>query len=129
MGHSITFKVYSELTQSILFRSSCVKKIQGPLDINRKLAPPDSKPGGDDKDKQDRIMFGSDVPGAKYTGFNPEDLIDRSFLMEPGADRMISRAKIVDFVEEFQEQVERSPEHVKFKCRVGSKYDEFIAYK
>ena len=59
----------------------------------------------------------------KYTGFNPEDLIGRSFHMEPEADRRISRAKIVSFVEEFQGQVEHSPEHVKFKCKVGSKYD------
>lgn len=127
VGHSITFKVYNKLTHAILSRS-CVKKIQGPLDIDRKLAPPRSKPDDADDDKKDSIMFGSDVPGAKYTGFNPKDLIGRSFLMEPGADEPISCAKIVDYVEEFQGQVERNPEHVKFKCRVGSKHDKFIAY-
>ena len=128
VGHSITFKVYNESTHSVLYRS-CVKKIKGPLDINRKLAPPDSKPeDDDDQPKTDLIMFGSDVQGAKYTGFNPEDLIGRSFLMDPEADGTISRAKIVSFVEEFQGQVEWNPEHMKFKCQVGSRYEEFIAY-
>ena len=94
------------MTHAILFRS-CVKKIQGPLDINRKLAPPDSKPDDADDDKKDSIMFGSDVPGAKYTGFNPEDLIGQNFLMEPGDESTISCTKIVDYVEEFQGQVER----------------------
>ena len=74
------------------------------------------------------MKFGSNVSGAKYTGFNPEDLIGHSFLVEPGADGTISCAKIADYVEEFQGQVERSPEHVRFKCRVGSKYGKFIAY-
>ena len=129
VGHNVTFKVYNEATKSLLYRS-CVKKIKGPLDINRKLDPPDTKTENDDDQPPmtDHIMFGSDVRGAQYTGFNPEDLIGRTFLMDPEADGTISRAKIVSLVEEFQGDVERDPEHIKFKCQVGSRYEELIEY-
>ena len=73
VGHCLTFKVYNEKTNTLLYWS-CVKKMNNEMDINRK-ADDDANnlPDTNDPSVPERVRFRSDNTG-KYAGFNPEKI-------------------------------------------------------
>jgi len=101
VGHCLTFKVFNEKTNALLYRS-CVKKMNNERDINRKDDDAGDFPTDiDDPSIPERVRFGSDNTG-KYAGFNPENIIGKSILMPTKEDGTIDRAEIVDYTEEYE---------------------------
>ena len=131
VGHSMTFKVYNVRTKTVLYRS-VVKKIQGDLDRNRRVMGDDGNndnaPGPNDPSPPSRVVLGSDNTRC-YAGFNPESLIGRTFLMNPQEDGTVKRAKIVECLEEHENETGRHPERKRFRCEVGDdKFEEYLSY-
>jgi hypothetical protein len=63
------------------------------------------------------------------TIISPHDLIGRTFLMNPQEDGQIYRARIVEAVEEHQNQVEEQKDRIKFVCSVNDEqYEEIMSY-
>ena len=61
-------------------------------------------------------------------GLPPEELPGRSFLMPPEENGDRYRAKILEKIKLSKEEREKDPDMIKFRCRVGDKYDEIVAY-
>lgn len=55
-----------------------------------------------------------------------DDLIGRTFLMEPDEDGCIQRAKISKLVADHEDLLRQNPERIKYVCRVGKDSDEEI---
>jgi len=60
----------------------------------------------------------------------PEQMIDRTFLMPPEDDGTRYRAKIVALIDNHlaENDFEKQPKRIKFKCLVNDKYEEVMAY-
>jgi len=100
VGHCLTFKVFNEKTNALLYRS-CVKKMNNEMDINRKADDDADNNNLPDINDPERVRFGSDNTG-KYAGFNPEEIIGKSILMPTKEDGTIDRAEIVDYAEGYE---------------------------
>jgi len=63
-------------------------------------------------------------------GLPPDKMIDRTFLMPPEEDGTQHRAKIIALIDSHlaENNFEKQPEGVKFKCLVNDKYEEVVAY-
>jgi len=57
-------------------------------------------------------------------------MIDRTFLMPPKEDGTQYRAQIIALIDNHlaENNFEKQPERVKFKCLVNDKYEEVVAY-
>ena len=62
------------------------------------------------------------------TGLDPDDMIDRTFLMPPAEDGSRVRAKIIERVNKLKDDAHQSPEFIKFKCLVNNEYEEVVAF-
>jgi len=60
----------------------------------------------------------------------PDKMIDRTFLMPPEEDSTQHRAKIIALIDNHlaENDFEKQPKRVKFKCLVNDKYEEVVAY-
>jgi len=60
----------------------------------------------------------------------PDKMIDRTFLMPPKEDGTRHRAKIIALIDNHlaENDFEKQPERVQFKCLVNDKYEEVVAY-
>jgi len=63
-------------------------------------------------------------------GLPPDKMIDRTFLMPPKEDGTRHRAKIIALINSHlaENDFEKQPKCVKFKCLVNDKYEEVVAY-
>ena len=60
---------------------------------------------------------------------NPEDLFERTFLMEEQEDGQKFRARIVEAMNSHEDEVIRNPDLLKFKCSINNdQYEEVMAY-
>jgi len=57
-------------------------------------------------------------------------MLDRTFLMPPEDDGTRYRAKIITLIDNHlaENDFEKQPEHIKFKCLVNDQYKEIVAY-
>ena len=62
--------------------------------------------------------------------FNPQDLVGRTFLLDKQDDGHRHRAKIVELIEEFENDVAQNPARVKFVCKHvdDDEAEEIITY-
>ena len=133
IGHSATFKVFNEDTKEILYRSS-LRKINPDTDVLN-IPPYDPKPKNNLDDAEIEPVVQTRVPMndiRRTAMFEPQELVGRSFLMEPKPDGTRSRAKIIGYEEEdgiegdvdvmdaFQRDLELQEKRIKFKVKVGS---------
>ena len=135
VGHSYTFKVFNEETGEILYHSS-LRKVNRETDV-RNVPPYDPHPKADlDDDSIEEVVKNKISPSNLVTTgmFEPDELIGRSFLMQPLADGTRSRATIlgyetldddleigeVDPMEEFEKGLEDQTLRTRFKVKVGS---------
>ena len=58
----------------------------------------------------------------------PEEMIGRTFLMPPGKDGSRDRAIIQERIAASRDELKKDPEYIKFRVRVGDKFDEIVAY-
>ena len=61
--------------------------------------------------------------------FSPHDLVGRTFLMDPDRDGNVHRAKILEAIEGFDNNLEKNPTRIKFKCTTNNEeFTDLIAY-
>ena len=97
-----------------------------------------SKPGTaitKDEDKENGVKTGlgneDKEDGEKPSAvFNPEDLVGRTFLMDPQEDGQQFRSRIVKLIKDYEDSVEENPTRLKFLLSVNDeKAEEVITYK
>ena len=138
VGHDITFKVWNEETQQLLFRSR-LKKFSD-LHFNRRVIPsirndplPPPEPPPAPKPIRDVVSIMHEKPGQlneyRAATLKASDLVGRTYLkpVEENGERY--RAKIVGYIEEFEGDLQRNPERVRFKTEVGdAAFEEIVQY-
>ena len=125
VGNKMTFKVFNEETQRVLYRSS-LRKVHRGADVNSRTSPappappgpsPDSSP--DDDDVPEVILSTLDHKKESFD-FDPKGLIGRDYLTtEENGER--HRATIVDYVGNYEDELEDDKVRREFKARVGKK--------
>lgn len=127
VGHSLTYRILSDDTQKVILRSS-VRTAVTDTDPNIKASIFDGEPSH----QYVKSTNGESQGNVKDTGMmviKPEDMIGRTFLMDPQEDGQRFRAKIVEAIEDHDAKTKSHPRHIKFRCAVnGDQYEEIIAY-
>ena len=134
VGHSVTFKVFNEATNTVLFRSG-VRKITRGSDVNNRINPaPPPPPGPSPMSSANDATFPEVVRSAhddrpSSSGFDPSSLIGRHFLTnEENGERI--KGSIVDYVGNFEDRLEGDKVRVKFKVKVGKKvFEQLVDYQ
>ena len=134
VGYAMTYKVLTKDSSKIIFRSA-IRSARDPKTQNKRAEkdtnynPPmiiksriDDKVEIDGTDADDRNNLYS-MPIV-----DPEDLIGRTFLV-PTNNGEIHRAKIVECIQQHDETVATSSEHIRFRCSINDdKYEEVMSY-
>ena len=125
VGHALTFKVLTEDTDKIIFRSK-IRSASTPHGRNLRLDPIDSTSVPKViKSKHD----GELEKGKSMPTLDPDDLIGRTFLKPPENDGRRYRAKIVEAIEEKEKNIANHPDKIKFRCSVNNdEYEEIVSY-
>jgi hypothetical protein len=64
-----------------------------------------------------------------FPGFNPQDLIGQSFLMDEQPDGHKARGKILQLIEDHESSLEDNPTRIQFRVSVNNdKAEEIITY-
>lgn len=140
-GHALTWKVLTDDTQQIIFRS-----LVRPYSVDDPNFRADM-PGGEDdgvigdpiiksKNKSSDVSSDSshditteEPPPQPPPVFNPEDLIGRTFLMDKQDNGEIHRARIVQMIEDHESDVKDNPTMIKFRLSVNNDAaEEVITY-
>ena len=103
VGHSITFKVYNEATNSVLFRSGVRKVIKG-SDVNNRITPTPPPPPG---------------PSPMSSADDPKISEIVKSTNEENGERLAG--SIVDYVGNFGDELEGDKERIEFKVKVGKR--------
>ena len=53
--------------------------------------------------------------------FSPHNLVGRTFVMDPDHNGNVNCAKIVEAIEGFDNNMEKNPTRIKFKCSINDK--------
>ena len=128
VGHSITFKILTEDTLKIIYRSRIRPAGRDP---NKRIDPPQDPPP---EVVTTNFIDGADGEGTKnMPTFDPNDLIGRTFLKTADENGERLRAKIleeiVDATQANDEAIANHPAMKKFRCSVNNdQYEEIIAY-
>ena len=62
------------------------------------------------------------------TRLEPDQLVDRTFLMPPAPDGSRVRAKIVKRINKYKEGRKDDKDYIKFRCLVNNDYKDVVAY-
>jgi hypothetical protein len=131
VGHGNTFLVYNPDTNQLLSRSE-LRKIDATSAHYKDLPPPSKLPGDPTIPE---IVRGRDVKPSpndadyRMATFFPNDMIGRTFLKHPEKDGQRFRAKILDYIEEYEGQLEQDPARLKFRVQVGDDgMEEAVSY-
>ena len=134
VGHALTYKVLTSDTNKVICRSE-IRTADSPNDRNKRLDPPDgetSEPPLIVKSKLDSL---SPIDGASGSGeptvlSDVEDLLGRTFLLEPNKEGHVQRARIVELIDEHEYKANKDPELLKFRVKIGNdeKVEEVMAY-
>ena len=123
VGNKMTYKVFNEETQQEFFRSG-LRKVRNGADINSRTSPaPPTPPGpsSDSSPSDDNIpqVILSTLDHKKESfEIDPKALIGREFLTtEEDGER--HKAEIIDYVGNFEDELEGDKIRREFKARVG----------
>ena len=125
VGHTLTFKVLTDDTQKVIFRSR-IRSALDPTKRNHRVDPEPcmGSPSGTLKSKREH-----DGEEPSMATFDPSDLIGRTFLKPPEEDGQRFRAKIVEAIVEQEQDLSNNPEKIRFLCSVnGDEYEEILSY-
>ena len=105
-----------------------VKKIETEQDLNRRCVPSSVPP--DDPNIPEVIKsapgYGTRPPSADL---HPDELISCTFIMSCLKDSTQKQAEIAGYLDKFNGDLERQPERIKFKVKVGDeKFNEIVSY-
>jgi len=145
VGHDMTYKILDENTNKVIFRS----RIRlATLDPNRQLDPVDATnnddvDGTDNDDHANEEVIepvpddGEEVvnefdPGGnagRMAIIDPNDLIGRSYLTQPAEDGQRMRLRIVEILDQEEEERLRDPLLMRFRAINGQDtYEEVVTY-
>jgi len=155
VGHAMTFMILTDDTQKVIFRSG-VRTATDPTTRNLRLDPiigetsphiiksrhdnhatstfvrgekKDSNKTPDGEKEDGETTEAEETMRSAMPVFNASDLVGRSFLMEPQEDGQRHRAKILQAIEEYDDDLSKQPENRKFICSVNNeKYEEILSY-
>ena len=150
-GHALTWKILTVDSNSVIFRSLVRPFSSEDPNLRAEMLggeKSDQNPtpiikSRDDSDHESKhistpISHDSTSPDSgenKENGeppsavFNPEDLVGRTFLLDPQEDGQRFRARIVKLIEDHEESVEDNPTRLKFLLSVNDdKAEEVITY-
>ena len=144
VGHIMTYHIFDPTTQKILHCGNLRKA--DPTTANRQielisgenLAPPlksiiksihelDTRAAvAKQNNSNEHVANNTD---ACATTFNPADLIGRTFLLKPQENGERYRARILDAIHGFEDNLGRNPTRIKFKLSInGDKFEDLMAY-
>ena len=122
VGHALTFKVLTDDTQKVIFRSrirSARKNGERNLHADNDDKPPDVL-----KSKRDYLDGESTMPT-----IDAIDLIGRTFLMPPEEDGQRFHARVIEAIGAKHQDIANHPAKVKFRCSVNDdEYEEIVSY-
>ena len=124
VGHTLTFKVLTDDTQKVIFRSR-IRSALDPTKRNHRVDPEPcmDSPSGTLKSKREH-----DGEEPSMATFDPSDLIGRTFLKPPEEDGQRFRAKIVEAIVEQEQDLSNNPEKIRLLCSVnGGEYEEILS--
>ena len=81
--------------------------------------------------QEDNATTSEQEPGSTVETpiFDPEDLIGRTFLLDPKDNGTVPRARIVELLEDYESKLHDNPTRIKFRCAVGENgEEEMITY-
>ena len=118
VGDAMTFKVLTSDTKKIIYRSN-VRSAENDATFNKRLKPVMDQPNVIfiKSKSDDEVQPNSGLK--PLPGFNPSELIGRSYLNVPGEDGQTFRMRIVKAISDHQENIDKHPDKIKFlvKCR------------
>ena len=137
VGHLMTYKVLTQDTQKIICRSN-LRPVQPGL-MNKRL---DLLSGEDLKLPTNPVLKSrhdfppepgeqpsEEAKPAETPVIIPNDLIGRTFLMEPREDGQRFRARIVQCIEDHENQLEKNTDRIKFKCSINNdEFEDILSY-
>ena len=146
VGHYMTIKVLTDDTAKIIYRSS-VRSALNPAQRNLRMDPlggeitpiiksrhdqdengeTKTNPNGSDNGETGNGETSNDVP--RMPTFDPDDIVGRTFLLEPQEDGQRFRARIVEAIEEQDAALAEDPTKRKFRISVNDdEYEEILSY-
>jgi hypothetical protein len=130
VGDAMTFKVLTTESKKILYRSNVRSAEKNDGKHNKRIMS-NSDPGNVIyiKSKSDD-MSNPGTPRIKpLPGFNPSELIGRSYLSLPTEDGQKFRMRIVKAIAKHQESIDKHPEMVSFLVQNRDKLEEIVTYQ
>ena len=120
VGHALTFKVLTDDTNKIIFRSR-IRSAVGTKEANLRIDPTPGEVLQADREHD------SDQP--TLPTFDPSSLVGRTFLKPSEEDGQRFRAKILEVILQHDQDLADHPDHVRFRCSVnGDEYEEVLSY-
>ena len=119
VGHTMTFKVLTDDTQKVIYRSR-IRSALKQSEANLRLDP-----------IKDTLQSARahDQDTATLPTFDPSSLIGRTFLKPPEEDGQRFRARILENIAQTSEDTSNHPDHIKFRCSVNDdEYEEVLSY-
>ena len=117
VGHALTFKILSDESK-IIFRSK-IRSADRTTLKNRILEPIED---------DDILKSKFDREGPLPT-FDPQDLIGRTFLREPNDEGIRYRAKIIEILQDHEDNRTNDIRFIKFRCSVNDdQFEEIVTY-
>ena len=128
VGHAMTYKILTEDTKKIIYRSN-IRSALDPKSRNLRL-----DPLNDDecikpiiKSRHDSSDHGEDAMPMPI--IDPQDLVGRTFLMPQQEDGQRFQACIVRALENYENELRKEPECIQFICSVNNgQFEELVSY-
>ena len=140
-GHALTWKILTDDTQQIIYRSLVRPFSNDDPNFRAVMSDGESADGAINdpiiKSRNDPDLVSHDitepltdkVPTPQVPVFDPEDLVGRTFLLDPNENGEIHRARIVELLNDHETNVKENPTMLKFRLSVNNdQAEEVITY-
>ena len=135
VGHTMTFKILTDDTRKIIYRSN-IRSALDPKSRNLRMDPLNDDPILDPviKSRQNHAPSDSSNHGENLAMpmpvVDPNDLVGRTFLMAPQPDGQRFRACIIQAIEDHERDLANNSEHIHFLCSINNdQFEEIMLYK
>ncbi|HSN23318.1 MAG TPA: reverse transcriptase domain-containing protein, partial [Methylomicrobium sp.] len=127
-GHHFTFKVLTDDTRKIVTRSHLIRpenRVAG-----KKITKAPGDPDVEQFVRSNRDPKNPDTVLPTIPKLDPEDCIGRTVLMPTQEDGQRHRAKILERVDEYKNELQSDPEFIRYRVQVGTQeeWEEIVSY-